>query len=199
MVLLGAGGLGLGIQFSALIGHVTNAVPAGYAADISGVTTTTLQIGAAIGVAARRRRRARCRRGSPSHSLPFVRPKNRSAGQGGLSYSRTTGSPTLITPGERTDAYTQRHPPWACAAVRSTLRSRGSSSWASVGVTHQSVGAKSVSASSSPTRSVRPAHSSSMNPLRAGAGVQIEVGPEAAAVCRRGCALQRPRWAAVPL
>lgn len=46
------GGLGLGIQFSALIRHLTTAVPAGYAADISGVSTTTLQIGATIGVAA---------------------------------------------------------------------------------------------------------------------------------------------------
>jgi hypothetical protein len=52
VVLLGAGGLGLGIQFSALIRHLTTAVPAEYAADISGVSTTALQIGAAIGVAA---------------------------------------------------------------------------------------------------------------------------------------------------
>jgi MFS family permease len=52
IVLLGVGGLGLGIQFSALIKHLTTAVPAEYAADISGVSTTALQIGAAIGVAA---------------------------------------------------------------------------------------------------------------------------------------------------
>jgi predicted MFS family arabinose efflux permease len=52
IVLLGAGGLGLGIQFSALIRHLTTAVPAEYAADISGVSTTALQIGAAISVAA---------------------------------------------------------------------------------------------------------------------------------------------------
>jgi MFS family permease len=52
IVLLGVGGLGLGIQFSALIRHLTTAVPAEYAADISGVSTTALQIGAAIGVAA---------------------------------------------------------------------------------------------------------------------------------------------------
>jgi MFS family permease len=52
VVLLGVGGLGLGIQFSALIRHLTTAVPAEYAADISGVSTTALQIGAAIGVAA---------------------------------------------------------------------------------------------------------------------------------------------------
>ena len=51
-MLLGAGGLGLGIQFSALIRHLTTAVPAEYAADISGVSTTALQIGAATGVAA---------------------------------------------------------------------------------------------------------------------------------------------------
>jgi MFS family permease len=52
VVLLGAGGLGLGIQFSALLAHLTNAVPAEYAPDISGVSTTTLQIGGALGVAA---------------------------------------------------------------------------------------------------------------------------------------------------
>jgi MFS family permease len=52
VVLLGVGGLGLGIQFSALLRHLTTAVPPEYAADISGVSTTALQIGAAIGVAA---------------------------------------------------------------------------------------------------------------------------------------------------
>jgi MFS family permease len=51
-VLLGAGGLGLGIQFNALVAHLTTIVPADYAPDISGVTTVTLQIGGAIGVAA---------------------------------------------------------------------------------------------------------------------------------------------------
>jgi MFS family permease len=52
IVLLAIGGLGLGIQFSALIAHLTNVVPAEYAPDISGVSTTTLQIGGAVGVAA---------------------------------------------------------------------------------------------------------------------------------------------------
>lgn len=51
VVLLGLGGLGLGIQFSALIAHLTTVVPADYAPDISGVSTTTLQIGGALGVA----------------------------------------------------------------------------------------------------------------------------------------------------
>ena len=51
-VLLGVGGLGLGIQFNALIAHLTTVVPTDYAPDISGVTTVTLQIGGAIGVAA---------------------------------------------------------------------------------------------------------------------------------------------------
>jgi len=49
IVLLRVGGLGLGIQFSALIKHLTTAVPAEYPADISGISTTALQIGAAIG------------------------------------------------------------------------------------------------------------------------------------------------------
>jgi len=51
VVLLGVGGLGLGIQFSALIAHLANAVPAAYAPDISGVSASTLQIGGVIGVA----------------------------------------------------------------------------------------------------------------------------------------------------
>jgi hypothetical protein len=50
-VLLALGGLGLGTGFATLIGHLTDAVPGRYAPDISGVATTTLQIGGAIGVA----------------------------------------------------------------------------------------------------------------------------------------------------
>lgn len=52
LVLLGLGGLGLGTGFNTLIGHLTNAGPSRYAPDISGASTTTLQIGGAIGVAA---------------------------------------------------------------------------------------------------------------------------------------------------
>jgi hypothetical protein len=52
LVLLGLGGLGLGTGFNTLIGHLTNVVPSGYGPDISGASTTTLQIGGAIGVAA---------------------------------------------------------------------------------------------------------------------------------------------------
>lgn len=52
LVLLGVGGFGLGTGFATLIGHLTNAVPERYAPDISGVATTALQIGGAIGVAA---------------------------------------------------------------------------------------------------------------------------------------------------
>jgi MFS family permease len=51
VVVLALGGLGLGTQFSALITHLTSAVPADYAPDISGVSTTTLQIGGVFGVA----------------------------------------------------------------------------------------------------------------------------------------------------
>jgi MFS family permease len=50
--LLGAGGFGLGIQFSALIAHLTKTVPTEYAPDISDVSTTAIQIGGALGVAA---------------------------------------------------------------------------------------------------------------------------------------------------
>lgn len=51
-VLLGFGGLGLGTGFATLIGHLTNTVPADYASDISGVITSTQQVGGAIGMAA---------------------------------------------------------------------------------------------------------------------------------------------------
>ena len=50
--LLAAGGLGLGVQFAALLGHLTNAVPPRSAPDISGVSTTVGQIGGGLGVAA---------------------------------------------------------------------------------------------------------------------------------------------------
>jgi MFS family permease len=51
-VLLAMGGLGLGTGFATLIAHLTDTVPSRYAPDISGVSTTTLQIGGAIAVAA---------------------------------------------------------------------------------------------------------------------------------------------------
>jgi MFS family permease len=52
VILLGFGGLGLGIGFAALLGHLTSVVAPRHAAEISGVSTTTTQIGGAIGVAA---------------------------------------------------------------------------------------------------------------------------------------------------
>ena len=51
-VLLGTGGLGLGLQFSTLISHLTTTVPGDYAPDISGVATTAMQIGGALSMAA---------------------------------------------------------------------------------------------------------------------------------------------------
>ena len=56
VVLLAAGGLGLGTQFSALIVHLTNAVSERHVHDISGVTTTTTTIAGAIAIAASRHR-----------------------------------------------------------------------------------------------------------------------------------------------
>jgi MFS family permease len=50
--MLGLGGLGLGIQFNALVTRLTTVVPASYASDVSGVSTTAIQIGGAAGVAA---------------------------------------------------------------------------------------------------------------------------------------------------
>jgi MFS transporter len=51
VALLTVGGFGLGIQFSTLIGHLTGAVPARYAPDISGTSTMVLMLGGATGVA----------------------------------------------------------------------------------------------------------------------------------------------------
>ncbi len=51
VVLLGMGGLGLGTQFNATIAHLANATPVRYAADISGVSTTIMQIAGAVAVA----------------------------------------------------------------------------------------------------------------------------------------------------
>jgi MFS family permease len=52
LAVLAAGGLGLGVQFSGLIAHLSSAVPRLYAPDISGVSTTLMQIGGTVGVAA---------------------------------------------------------------------------------------------------------------------------------------------------
>jgi MFS family permease len=49
--LLACGGLGLGTQFATLMGHIMGSVPARFAPDISGVTSTTTQVGGALGVA----------------------------------------------------------------------------------------------------------------------------------------------------
>jgi hypothetical protein len=51
VALLAIGGLGLGTQFTALIGHVMGAVPPRFAPDISGATSTTTQVGGAVGLA----------------------------------------------------------------------------------------------------------------------------------------------------
>jgi MFS family permease len=51
IVLLGIGGLGLGTAFTAILRHLTAAATPRYAADISGVFTTSLQVAGAIGVA----------------------------------------------------------------------------------------------------------------------------------------------------
>lgn len=52
LVLLAVGGFGLGITFSSILAHLTAAVAPRYAADISGVFTTSLQVAGAIGIAA---------------------------------------------------------------------------------------------------------------------------------------------------
>ncbi len=51
IALLGLGGLGLGLGFSAIVAHITNSVPERYAPDASGLITTISQITAAAGIA----------------------------------------------------------------------------------------------------------------------------------------------------
>jgi hypothetical protein len=52
MVLLGFGGLGLGLGFGSLLRHITGALPARLAPDVSGLVTTSSQLAGALGVAA---------------------------------------------------------------------------------------------------------------------------------------------------
>ena len=52
VVALGAGGFGLGMAYSALLGRLTAVVPPGEAADLSGLVNTSAQVAAVAGVAA---------------------------------------------------------------------------------------------------------------------------------------------------
>src|SRR5215470_15156713 len=51
VVALGAGGFGLGMAFSSLLGRLTAAVPPDEAADLSGLVNTSAQVAAVAGVA----------------------------------------------------------------------------------------------------------------------------------------------------
>ncbi|MFM9371525.1 MFS transporter [Streptomyces sp. Da 82-17] len=51
VVLLGIGGIGYGAAFSGTLAHLTEAVEARYAPDVSGLFNTTLQVGGTMGVA----------------------------------------------------------------------------------------------------------------------------------------------------
>ncbi len=67
--LFGLGGLGLGIEFAAQAGRLTAAVEPRYAADISGASSTLIQIGGAIGVAAVGALYLAGTRGAGSHAI----------------------------------------------------------------------------------------------------------------------------------
>ena len=51
ITLLGIGGFGFGLATTALLAHLVAAVPAEYAADISGLYNTNSQVAAVVGVA----------------------------------------------------------------------------------------------------------------------------------------------------
>lgn len=50
LLLFAVGGFGTGLGFTGLLAHLSRSVSTRYAADISGATTTTLQVGGALGV-----------------------------------------------------------------------------------------------------------------------------------------------------
>ncbi|MCQ4085176.1 MFS transporter [Streptomyces sp. RB6PN25] len=52
IILLGVGGLGYGAGFSGTLSHLTSTVTDQYAADVSGLFNTTIQVGGSLGVAA---------------------------------------------------------------------------------------------------------------------------------------------------
>lgn len=52
ILLLGIGGLGYGAGFSGTLTHLTSSVTGEYAADVSGLFNTTIQVGGSLGVAA---------------------------------------------------------------------------------------------------------------------------------------------------
>jgi len=107
LALLALGGLGLGTTFSSILVHLTTAATPRYAADISGVFTTSLQIAGAIGVAAF---------GTLYLSQvtgPGQAPASRALGvvtaafaatalvAGATAYRATRAAPAAVTPGPR--------------------------------------------------------------------------------------------------
>jgi predicted MFS family arabinose efflux permease len=72
VVALGVGGLGLGIEFSAMLTHLTGAVAPRHAADISGVFTTVMQVAGAVGVAAFGSAYLSMASGNASHAFAVV-------------------------------------------------------------------------------------------------------------------------------
>src|SRR6185437_681604 len=69
VLMFGLGGLGLGIEFAAQAGRLTTAVELRYAADISGASSTLIQVGGAIGVAAIGALYLAGTRGSGAHAM----------------------------------------------------------------------------------------------------------------------------------
>ncbi|HET9970859.1 MAG TPA: MFS transporter, partial [Streptosporangiaceae bacterium] len=69
VLMFGLGGLGLGIEFAAQAGRLTTAVEPRYAADISGASSTLIQVGGAIGVAAIGALYLAGTRGSGAHAM----------------------------------------------------------------------------------------------------------------------------------
>jgi hypothetical protein len=78
-VALGAGGFGLGMSFSSLLGRLTAVVPPDEAADLSGLVNTSAQVAAVAGVAAYGTVYFALA-GRPAHAFTVSRPPSRRAG-----------------------------------------------------------------------------------------------------------------------
>jgi hypothetical protein len=94
--LFGLGGLGLGVEFAAQAGRLTAAVEPRYAADISGASSTLIQVGGAIGVAAVGALYLAGTRGTGS---PAIGPASVAAGAAGASVAAGAAHAFAVTTG----------------------------------------------------------------------------------------------------
>jgi MFS family permease len=108
VVALGAGGFGLGMSFSSLLGRLTAVVPPDEAADLSGLVNTSAQVAAVAGVAAYGTVYFALA-GRPAHAFPVVTAALAASGLAGgacsfLSARRRAGEVSAVHGEERAPA-----------------------------------------------------------------------------------------------